>query len=250
MRQPQNLVRPRANHSEVAYADAFSDSANRHTYAYPTSTTSPVPDPEGQYGSNAAFVTTSSYDFHSGRVTAATDANNQTTSFEYAANDIEGRANPSRRLTKVTRPDGGWTGYGYNEQAGSLYILTRTAQSATQSIDAYQYLDGLGRPHRSYLQEGGSYSVTDSEYDLLGRIWRVSNPYRTTTLNGEINPAGVWTTTSYDALGRVLTVTTPDAAVVTTSYSGNTVTVTDQMGKAHQRDGRLGPLAECHRSAD
>ena len=100
-----------------------------------------------------------------------------------------------------------------------------------QFIDAYQFLDGLGRPHRSYLQEGGTYSVTDSEYDLLGRVWRVSNPYRTTVLNGAINPSGVWTTTGYDSLGRVQSVTTPDAAVVTTNYSGQVVTVTDQAGK-------------------
>ena len=35
----------------------------------------------------------------------------------------------------------------------------------------------------------------------------------------------------FDALGRATTVTTPDNAVVKTSYSGNTVTVTDQAGK-------------------
>jgi len=32
----------------------------------------------------------------------------------------------------------------------------------------------------------------------------------------------------------VTTVTTPDSAVVTSSYSGNTVTVTDQAGKARK----------------
>ncbi len=35
----------------------------------------------------------------------------------------------------------------------------------------------------------------------------------------------------FDALGRVTSVTTPDSAVVNTSYRGNTVTVSDQAGK-------------------
>ena len=48
-----------------------------------------------------------------------------------------------------------------------------------------------------------------------------------------------WTTPAYDDLGRTVSVTTPDSAVVTTAYSlatsgsqiGTTVTVTDQAGK-------------------
>jgi RHS repeat-associated protein len=50
--------------------------------------------------------------------------------------------------------------------------------------------------------------------------------------NSAINPSGNWTQTLYDGLSRVKTVTTPDSAVATTSYSGNTETVTDQQGKA------------------
>jgi YD repeat-containing protein len=35
-------------------------------------------------------------------------------------------------------------------------------------------------------------------------------------------------------MGRVTSVTTPDHAVVATSYGGNTVTVTDQAGRARK----------------
>src|SRR5438874_8720927 len=38
-------------------------------------------------------------------------------------------------------------------------------------------------------------------------------------------------TTIYDLAGRVTSITTPDSAVVTTSYSANTVTVTNQASK-------------------
>src|SRR6185436_4785620 len=50
------------------------------------------------------------------------------------------------------------------------------------------------------------------------------NPFR----NGE---TPVWTTTSFDELGRTLAVTTPDNAVASNSYSGNTTTATEQSGK-------------------
>src|SRR5688500_4584701 len=52
-----------------------------------------------------------------------------------------------------------------------------------------------------------------------------SNPFRPQS------ESAIWTTASFDSLGRATTVTTPDNAVVNTTYSGNTVTVTDQAGK-------------------
>ena len=45
----------------------------------------------------------------------------------------------------------------------------------------------------------------------------------------------------------MLTVTTPDTAVVSTTYSGNTVTVTDQAGKARKSvTDALGRLTEVY----
>src|SRR6185503_12441630 len=84
--------------------------------------------------------------------------------------------------------------------------------------------DGLGRTTETQtFEDGTNYIATQQQYDTSGRVFKTSNPFR--------NGTPVWTTTTYDSLGRVLTVTTPDNAVVTTSYSGNTVTVTDQAGK-------------------
>ncbi|HKU73659.1 MAG TPA: RHS repeat-associated core domain-containing protein, partial [Pyrinomonadaceae bacterium] len=57
----------------------------------------------------------------------------------------------------------------------------------------------------------------------------------------------VWTTTAYDALGRTLSVTTPDSAAVSTSYSGNSVTVTDQaLKKRKSVTDALGRLREVY----
>ncbi|HYR76177.1 MAG TPA: hypothetical protein VEM96_10075 [Pyrinomonadaceae bacterium] len=66
-------------------------------------------------------------------------------------------------------------------------------------------------------------------YDALSRVKQTSNPFRPS-----LGESAIYTTTAYDLAGRVTTVTTPDSAVVTSSYSGNTVTVTDQAGKARR----------------
>src|SRR5690242_3625596 len=60
----------------------------------------------------------------------------------------------------------------------------------------------------------------------MGRVFKTSNPFR--PLRPE---SAIWTTRTFDELGRSLSVTTPDNAVVNTSYNGNSVTVTDQAGK-------------------
>ena len=73
-------------------------------------------------------------------------------------------------------------------------------------------------------ETSSAYITVKTEYDALGRAYRSTNPYRA-------GDTIVWTQTGFDALGRVHTVTTPDGSVVTTDYSGNTVTVSDQISK-------------------
>jgi YD repeat-containing protein len=213
------------NLSEVEYASAYH-------YAYPTHTLSAIPDPTNTRGTNAPLESWTAYDFSTGKVTSTTDANNQTTHLSYQ--DDNNVADPLDRLRKAQHPDGGWVKYFYNDTPGNLYVRTLTAMNATQSVESYQFFDGLGRGVRSFTNEGGSpvsFITSDTQYDALGRVWRVSNPYRTNGSNDAVNPSGFWTTTAYDALGRVSTVTTPDNAVVSTSYTGNEVTVTDQAGQ-------------------
>src|SRR5205823_13927944 len=97
------------------------------------------------------------------------------------------------------------------------------------------FYDGLGRTVRSFVYESqdtaNPYLTTDTQFDAFGRTLPVSNPYRSTGPGSAIKPSGFWTTSGYDALSRVISITTPDNALVNTSYSGNSVTVTDQAGK-------------------
>src|SRR5205823_12031716 len=83
----------------------------------------------------------------------------------------------------------------------------------------------------------------------LGRAYQVYNSTRCnppTTNCGE----STWgyTTYGYDALGRTAQVTQPDGSIITTSYSGNITTVTDEAGKKRQSTtdglGRLTQVVE------
>jgi YD repeat-containing protein len=237
--------------SEVRYDDAFSDGNNtRNTHAYPTKVLTPAPDPTGMKGSSAPLESTTVYEYWTGRTTSATDANNKTTIYEYEPLISTNPAkNSLNRMKRVVRPDGGETVFEYGDAPGNFYIRSQTKQDATTWVEDYTYLDGLARARRSAHKEtGNSWAIKDTKYDNKGRVWQASNPYRDTSSN-PASPSGlVWTTTTYDALNRVLTVTTPDSAVVTSSYSGNTATVTDQAGKAKRSEadalGRLTKVTE------
>lgn len=221
------------NQTQISYADSFSDGLNnRNTFAFPTSITSAVPDPSGVHGSISGLVTTKTYHFDTSLVTATKDANNQTTSYTYS--------DSLNRVKTVTRPDGGLTTYNYNDELGNSYVETLTKLDATRNISATQAFDGLGRPNRSFLfVAAGSYSTSDTQYDSLGRVFRVSNPYFSTGLGSAINPSGAWTTNAYDALSRVVSVTTSDSAVFKTAYSGNRVLVADQNTSDASRHKRI-----------
>lgn len=216
--------------SFVSHADQFADGVGRGTYAFVTSTTSAVPDPTNERGTNTPLTSSTTYEYATGQARTATDANGKTTSFQYD--------DPLNRLTRVDRPDAGWMTYYYgtSTSAGqpSDYVRTQAAIDGSRSTDSYQFFDMLGRPSRAFLKVDNSstpFVTTDTQYDALGRVWRASNPYLTADSTSAINPSGRWTTNAYDLAGRVMTVTTPDGAFVTSAYSGSQVTVTDQAGK-------------------
>ncbi len=115
------------------------------------------------------------------------------------------------------------------------------------SLKAESLYDELGRTTESRKYEtGGGYVATLTEYDALGRVKRITNPYRPLQ-----NEPQLWTTSAYDTLGRVTSVTTPDNATAQTTYSGNVVTVTDQAGKQRRSiTNALGQLARVDEPDD
>lgn len=225
---------------EVGYTDSFSDSNNRNTFAYPTLTTSPIPDPSNIRATNTPLVSSSVYDFSTGKLHSTTDANNQVTYSHYK--DDNNLTDSLDRLRRVEHPDGGVTKYNYSDAPGDLYVQTISYRGAngTNPVESRQYFDKLGRQTRAFLYDGTPstpWSVTDTHYDAPGRVWKTSNPYRVATPSATLpSPSSctTCTTTVYDALDRVRTITTPDNAVVTTDYSGAQVTVTDQKDKVRR----------------
>ncbi len=223
---PRNTWDAKGNQSQIEYSSSY-------YYAYPTLTRTAVPDATGQHGSSSALVTTSVYDFTSGLVTSTTDANNVTTTFEY--NDA------FNHLTRAVRASGtsvqNQTSVAY-DYANHLITTTSDQNSYNDGALKGQMLyDGLGRTTESRQYEGGTnYIAVQTQYDSMGRANKTSNPFRPW-----LSETAVWTTSVFDALSRVLTVTTPDSAVVTSAYSGSTsapvgtvVTVTDQASKARK----------------
>ncbi len=202
------------NTSQMEFAPAG------NSYAFMTTMKTPVPDPTGQRGSTTRLQMTVDYDYASGFVNSFTDPNGNTTYAFY--NDT------LDRLTSVVRPaGGGQTSYIYSDTPGNLFVRTQTTQSATQTLEATAWFDGLGRTFRASQSEGATSILADTVYDALGRVSQVSNPYRS-------GDTLYWTTTQYDALGRVVVVTLPGGAQTTSTYSGNSVTATDPAGKARK----------------
>ncbi|MGH9968944.1 MAG: RHS repeat domain-containing protein [Pyrinomonadaceae bacterium] len=189
-----------------------------YQYAYPTLNTSADPDGVGPLTS---LATSTEYDLATGLVTATIDANLNRTTFAY--ND------PLNRLKQVVRAADdtqvkNQTSYDYQDPVRKIIVTSDLNSFDDNVLKTVMLYDGLGRTTETQQYEGGTnFIATQTQYDTMGRAHKISNPYRPWQ-----SETPVWTTTTFDALGRVKTVTTPDNAVVTTDYVGNKVTVTDQ----------------------
>jgi RHS repeat-associated protein len=173
---------------------------------------------------------TYNYDFNTGLMTSVTDPNNQATTYSY---------DDMLRLSQANYPDGGKATIAYQETSFPVTATLTTLINTTLNLNKVQQrtFDGLGRVTQTALTsdpDGTDYTVTT--YDALGRASQQYNPTRcsTPTTNCGETTWG-YATTAYDALNRVTSVTPQDgSAATTTSYSGNTTTVTDSAGKKRE----------------
>ena len=227
----------RGNKSEVLYGDSFCNGSacgaagyTPNTFAFPTTVKTPKPDASGAYASATELTSSTVYDFYTGLVYSATDANGKTATLRYD--------DALDRLTAQIRPgaSGGRTDIEYHDAAGDLYVRVLTDLDDSRRVETRQYYDGLGRGTRSFRWENQDASkpwlTADTQYDALGRAWRVSSQYRSAGPGSAVNPSGRWTQTTFDALGRATAVkSTTDTAATVTAYEGNRVLVTDPAGK-------------------
>ncbi len=96
--------------------------------------------------------------------------------------------------------------------------LTQERQGPVQITSVTQAGISPNAPLSSFL------NTVESDYDILGRIYRQTNPY--VTAGTTLNPNGPATTTSYDPLGRPSKATDAAGGVAKYDYYDNDVLVT------------------------
>jgi YD repeat-containing protein len=131
----------------------------------------------------------------------------------------------------TTSPFGATTCNGYS---GSVVVSQTVGNQGAGGDGRWMRstLDGLGRPilTESGTLNGTTLSQAETVYDScgcspLGKMVKQAMPHA-------VGVTPVWTTYTYDGIGRTLSVQLPDGASTTTYvYQGNTVTVTDPAGK-------------------
>lgn len=207
------------------------------SYAFSTTVSNPL-----------NHIIRSQFDYYLGQPVEIEDANGVVTSVHY--NDSLDRTKKIIRAANQGVSVRGQTLIDYDDANRTITTSQDLDSFDDKKIVSKVLYDGLGRTTESRQYESSTnFIVTKSEYDALSRPFKVSNPFRPWQSESE-----VWTTQLFDSLGRVISVTTPDNAVVSKSYSGNSVTVTDQAGTARKSVsdalGRLTQVREDPNSSD
>ena len=189
---------------------------------------------------NAAnHVVYTQFDYYIAKPVDAEDANGFVSSAFY--NEALDRPTQIRRA--VGNAIQNQTTFSYDD--ANRIITTSTDRDTNNDnilVDKILY-DQLGRTIETRQYEGGSnYIAKQTQYDALGRAFKLSNAFR--PWQGE---SAVWTTHLFDALGRPTSLTSPDNSVMSTAYSANTVTITEQTGKQRKSvNDALGRLVQVY----
>ena len=146
------------------------------------------------------------------------------------------------RVTAKNFPDGGQTSSSYND-VPPVSTTTTTKINSGMNLVSVSVGDALGRTVQTQVTSDPQGTVyTDTSYDALGRVHTVSNPYRT---GGDITTTTGTTTYTYDALDRKISESYPDGSVLTTAYCGSTTLVTDPTARwRRSTSDALGRLVE------
>lgn len=170
-----------------------------------------------------------------GNLTSLTGPNGLTTQWQY---DSFGRK------VREIRADGNQTRLDYlycgNYNGGSApcvslarYLVQATPLAAdgvtANGAWSKTYFDALDREVRSETQGfDGSVIIKDTEYDSLGRVARISLPY----YNGQ---TPLWSSSTYDAIGRMVAATQPDNSQSTSYYNGLTTSATNALSQTQTK---------------
>lgn len=224
------IVDPRGKATDFDFSDNFGLPDGSLTHSAPSELSS------GQYAFAFPTKTTNAighesfrqYSYYLGEIVDTEDANGVKTSKYY--DDALDRM--TKQISAVGLSAQMQTFYTYDDANRKVIVENDQSASNDKNLKSVSKYDGLGRTTRLAKKEDSSnWSIIDTEYDALGRAYRTSNAYRSTNYDTATTPSGTWTTTSFDGLGRVTQVQTPDGATSTATYSGNATTVQDPASK-------------------
>jgi len=181
------------------------------------------------------------YDAKFGGLTRLTGPNGLSTTWQYDGYDrriLETRADGTRirwEYLFCAGVQGGTAACPTIGGAAGKWLVKETplaSDGVTQNGPvSKRYFDMLDREIRTETQgfDGSGTAAAiykDTQYDSLGRPYKVSNPYYA-------GQTAYWTTATYDMYSRFVQETQPDGSIVSTSYNdnGRTIIVTDPLGR-------------------
>jgi len=127
------------------------------------------------------------------------------------------------RLKQTNYPDGGQMNFNFPDPT----TVERVRKiDSSRNDDYFVHFDGLGRSIQTQALTPTGSVFSNTTYDGLGRVLSVTNPYYSTS-----DPTYGVTQAGYDALDRVVKITKPDSSVATIQYTNNCALATDEAGK-------------------
>jgi RHS repeat-associated protein len=206
------------------------------THAAPTRV---VVDPQNNTGLQ---TTTTAFDFYTGLPTSTIDVNGQLTTIDYTNQLLgSGIKDPFGRPGSATGPYVNVDGTNQRLTTVTKYFDSTRMVRTTMDLNAEgdgllkseTLNDQLGRALETRQYESANtFIAVRQTFDDVNRIYKTSNPFRVT--NGVPTETILWNTAVVDALGRTTSMTTPDNAVVSTSYDSVFTTIVDQTGKTRR----------------
>jgi len=195
-----------------SYADSFAPGTGQptgNTNAFLTKITRPSV-------TGVAEISSAQYGFNDSLIYSVTDPNSQTTKFCYWVGGCSGNTkDPFNRLTEKQMPDGGDVKATYVDTGSSPKTTVTTAINASTSLVQTTVFDAMGHAIQSQTTDPQGTDSVDTVYDGLGRVYSVSNPYRSTS-----DPTYGLTTYTYDVLNRKVLQKQPDGSYLQWCYDG------------------------------
>ena len=214
-----------AGHQQtISYADSFSDSLNRNTFAYPTTLTD---------GDNFSSYVQYNFDFGATTRTEspAPEGQSQGAIQTMTYNNLG-------QLERVTTTNNNaYKRFWYGAEFTASYATVNNVTDESYSIEVTDGHNRVIGAVRNHPGSTGGYSLVNTVYDQMGRAWLQSNPTEVNNswvASGDDASGLYYTQQTYDWQGRPLVTTNPDLTTKQASYSGcgcaggEVVTLTDE----------------------